>query len=225
MAITDKLHNIAEAMREADGSTRTYNLNQMAERPGVWQETIAEAITAKGVDTLPDASFDTMAVNIGLLGGGDCAALTKRMTFHSIVSSGSTFLVMWDELIEAGIIESAGQLISDLWENWKVEISASEDDFNHTGLAITRTKRSSVPLMVKNSAGNIKAYYGERQTYASSLTTDFIPKVTYSEYGITNSGEAGFPYEDANGIMIKLGSSARIGVGTYIVEVYVSGRK
>lgn len=38
---------------------------------------IAEAITAKGVDTLPDSSFDTLAANIGLIDGGGGVAITR----------------------------------------------------------------------------------------------------------------------------------------------------
>ena len=33
----------------------------------VYRAALAEAITAKGVDTLPDSDFDTLAVNIGLI--------------------------------------------------------------------------------------------------------------------------------------------------------------
>lgn len=32
---------------------------------------LAEAITAKGIDTLPDSSFDAMIANVGLISGGD----------------------------------------------------------------------------------------------------------------------------------------------------------
>lgn len=44
---------------------------------------LAEAVTAKGVDTLPTASFDTIATNIGLIEGGisvDAASAIETVT-------------------------------------------------------------------------------------------------------------------------------------------------
>ncbi len=40
---------------------------------------LAEAITAKGIDTLPDSSFDAMIANVGLIGGGSLpTGITKQ---------------------------------------------------------------------------------------------------------------------------------------------------
>lgn len=38
------------------------------------KEAIADALTAKGVDTMPDASFDTLATNIGLIVSGSASS-------------------------------------------------------------------------------------------------------------------------------------------------------
>ena len=44
---------------------------------------LAEAVTAKGVDTLPTSSFDTIATNIGLISGG--GGLPSNIQYESIV--------------------------------------------------------------------------------------------------------------------------------------------
>lgn len=48
---------------------------------------LAEAVTAKGVDTLPTASFDTIATNIGLIEGGGGGGLEKIGTATTNVVS------------------------------------------------------------------------------------------------------------------------------------------
>lgn len=217
MAITDKLHNIAEAMREADGSERTYNLNQMAERPGVWQETIAEAITAKGVDTLPDASFDTMAVNIGLLGGGDFAMLRKEMNFASQFSSGDVFFVTQTDLINAGILDNTGQAITDVWENIRVDVHAAETEFTHASNTMVKSELSSDPIMISSTQKRYKV-----TLYHQSGTSS----VSYMGTGTSMTEKnAGSLFVDVNGIQFTATTSYRVGSGKYIVEVYVSGRK
>lgn len=40
---------------------------------------LAEAVTAKGVDTLPTSSFDTIATNIGLISGGGSASHISKV--------------------------------------------------------------------------------------------------------------------------------------------------
>lgn len=41
---------------------------------------LAEAITAKGVDTLPDSSFDAMIANVGLISGGGLPTSVSKLT-------------------------------------------------------------------------------------------------------------------------------------------------
>lgn len=54
-------------MSTADKLTQ---LDGIIENAIAGKASVAEAITAKGVDTLPDASFDTLAINVGLIEGG-----------------------------------------------------------------------------------------------------------------------------------------------------------
>lgn len=44
---------------------------------------LAEAVTAKGVDTLPDSSFDTIATNIGLIEGGGGLPNVRKFTVNT----------------------------------------------------------------------------------------------------------------------------------------------
>lgn len=49
---------------------------------------LAEAVTAKGVDTLPTASFDTIATNIGLIeGGGGIEGVFQITTTEDLTNS------------------------------------------------------------------------------------------------------------------------------------------
>ncbi|MBQ0167500.1 MAG: hypothetical protein KBT02_10385 [Treponema sp.] len=52
---------------------------------------LAEAVTAKGVDTLPTASFDTIAVNIGLIEGGGGGGLEKIGTATTDPTAGTGY--------------------------------------------------------------------------------------------------------------------------------------
>lgn len=217
MAITDKLSAIADSMREADGSSRTYNMVEMAERPAVWQQTIAEAITAKGVDTLPDASFDTMAVNIGLLGGGDFAMLRKEINFASQFSSGDVFFATQTDLINAGILDNTGQAITDVWENIRVDVHAKEGALSHLANVMFKSEMSSDPIMVLSTTKwyKLTMYH---QSSASNISYKGDAKGLNEKVG-------GSLFADENGVQFASSTSYKIGVGTYIVEVYVSGRK
>lgn len=87
--ITDrgKLTAIADAVREAEGAEQTYTLAAIAGKPAEWRKSIADAITAKGVDTLQNASFDTLATNIGLIdGGGEWQYEEKEVLSNSSVT-------------------------------------------------------------------------------------------------------------------------------------------
>lgn len=56
------------------------------------KENIAEAITAKGVDTLPEADFDTLALNIGRIEGGE----TLRSVTGTVVGTGALTTIEHD---------------------------------------------------------------------------------------------------------------------------------
>ncbi len=51
---------------------------------------LAEAVTAKGVDTLPTASFDTIATNIGLIEGGGGIEKIGTATTNPVSSFGGS---------------------------------------------------------------------------------------------------------------------------------------
>ena len=196
MAITNKLSAIADSMRAADGSERTYNLNQMAERPGVWQETIAEAITAKGVDTLPDSSFDEMAVNIGLIGGsGDAAYLVKAIETSADVSSGKFTLATQQELVDAGILESTADMISSLWENVMIIFRSSAHGVNYVLEAAFHK-----PVVAFSTRYYRTAFVG------TSSSQQF-----YGSDSSLNTSTSGMLEENSEGLQLSCATSRKVG--------------
>lgn len=228
MAITDKLSAIADSMREADGSSRTYNMVEMAERPAVWQQTIAEAITAKGVDTLPDASFDTMAVNIGLLGGGDCKHLHTTVSIPYTTAESIVTLLPRSALVEAGILTGANTSLEDEWERFVVEIT-----INPTGLTRGRMyvfKTISFSLGTANgsisSAGVVSILAYTVRLAKESTSSSASPVVRVSNSTLKSEGGYGYPsLRPGEGLNSANISTSPTYNGNYTIDVYVAGKK
>lgn len=212
MAITDKLSDIADAMRGADGSSRTYNMVEMAQRPAVWQQTIAEAITAKGVDTMPESSFDVMAANIGLIsgGGGDCIAYTKEVT----LSSTQTLLASLQELVDAGFISNDTTDPGQIWKNYDV-ILVRKQSYGNPNNVITESRASSHPVTSSNT---------NRLYYKNALR---VNSSNYSAIGTTEtitSNTAGYISIGTSGLIVTTSSSFAYN-GDYVLLIYASGKK
>lgn len=69
---------------------------------------IAQAITSKGVPTADDASFDTLAVNVGLIEGGGGGSGIRRVQFTVTLEEESTYLPLSQltEIPDALIVSS-----------------------------------------------------------------------------------------------------------------------
>ena len=211
MAITDKLTAIADSMREADGSSRTYNMVEMAERPAVWQQTIAEAITAKGVDTLPDSSFDVMAANIGLISGGgsgDYAVLFKPVVLSSDASAKLT-LASKQELIDAGIIDNESEKIGDNWRDVFIQFIAG----------------SASPSCIITANYFSGKFPFSTSSYRFNTLRSSSNQTMYTADTGLDAASVGQLEENSSGIQIYCNSSRKVQRGTHSVLIFVSSRK
>lgn len=155
---------------------RITELGNILETCAEGKESIAEALTSKGVPTEPDASFDTMAVNVGLIEGG--GAKTTVIAADAPTREPATINLGHDPVFPIMVIGRNAEAPDSLEEN-KCWMSITL--FNDSIYAQYQTRSSS-----SNLYGNT-AYKREMYTSRNSVVGQTI-HVGHYPYSFSYSG-------------------------------------
>lgn len=158
---------------------------------------LAEAVTAKGVDTLPTSSFDTIATNIGLItgGGGGLPSVISKIDGGSfsvaVDTSGSSYPISHN----LGVIPKCYAIWTD--DNDAFEASANNTLIHAFGYIGDAYKTASA------QDGGYRSHYtrnanGSTATFASTFQSkekDQYATATAIYWGSTNKYKAGCTYK------------------------------
>lgn len=177
---------------------KSYNVTEKATAVVDFSSTranLAEAITAKGVDTLPASSFDTIATNIGLISGGNLPSVISKIDSGSFTlavdTSGSSYPISHN----LGVIPKCYAIWTD--DNDAFEASANNTLIHAFGYIGDANNSATL------KDGGYRAHYtrqanGSTTTFSSTFQSTEkgqYATATTIYWGSTNKYKAGCTYK------------------------------